>query len=88
MSCNFLINKNNREWKCPLCDPNELRLRAGIIDVSVDRGANYIMRRTIENGQQVIKAKISHVTGVTYLAGGPAPLDFTLPQGEFTLIKQ
>ena len=85
---NWLVNKDFRYWKCPQCNLNELRLSAVIRDVSADRSANFTMRRIIEGGQQVIKAKISHVTGVSIVSGEPLPQEFSLPQGEFTLIKQ
>ena len=57
------------------------------MDITTLRGASITMRRTAEAGQEVMKIKISHVNGVSLVVGQPAPPDFSLPQGEFTLIK-
>jgi hypothetical protein len=85
---NLIVNNNFRYWKCPSCPTNEKRLSCSIMDTSTLRGASITMRRTSEAGQEVMKIKISHVTGVALVSGQPAPPDFSLPQGEFTLIKQ
>lgn len=86
---NFVVNNNFREWKCPTCPANEKRLSLSIRDVATDRYAHIGMRRTTENGQQVMKIKISHVTGGNIiLQENQPPPAFSLPQGEFTLIKQ
>ncbi|WP_329804647.1 DUF6705 family protein [Flavobacterium facile] len=85
---NLIIDNNFRIWKCPTCPPNEKRLKCSIMDISTNRYASITMRRTIETGQEVMKIKISQVMGVTLVEGQPAPLAFSLPQGEFTLIKQ
>ena len=58
------------------------------MDASSSRYASLIFRRTVEAGQEVIKIKISHVNSVVIVEGQPEPLDFSLLQGEFTLIKQ
>jgi hypothetical protein len=85
---NSIMNNNNRNWKCPQCAPNQKGLRASIKDASTDRYANIYMRRVTENGQDVMKIKIAHVTSETYRDGTQPPADFSLPLGEFTLIKQ
>jgi hypothetical protein len=85
---NFVVNNNFREWKCPICPLGEKRLNCSIRDASKDRYASITMRRTVDSGQQVMKIKISNVTGIALVEGQPAPPDFSLPQGEFTLIKQ
>jgi hypothetical protein len=88
ISGNLIVNNNFRYWKCPTCPTNEKRFNGGIKDVSTGRGASITMRRTTENGQEVMKIKISHVSGGnTYEVGQPLPPDFSLPQGEFTFIK-
>lgn len=86
---NNIVNNDYRIWKCPQCGLDEKRLSAVIRDASTNRYAKITMRRTIESGQQVMKIKISHITGGSYNTniGGPPP-DFSLLQGEFTLIKQ
>jgi hypothetical protein len=85
---NFVVNNNFREWKCPTCPANEKRLSLSIRDAATERYAHIGMRRTTENGQEVMKIKISHVSGGnTYVGGQPLPPDFSLPQGEFTFIK-
>lgn len=85
---NFLVDKNHRAWKCPSCGDTELRLRATIQDVVSSRFATLIMRRTTEGGQEVMKIKITHISRVNLVEGDPEPLEFALPRGEFTLIKQ
>jgi len=85
---NSLINKNNRQWKCPECNDNEKRLRLSIKDVSTGRIADILIRRTIENGQQIIKINITNIMGVGYIATEGLPPEFSLPIGEFTMIKQ
>ena len=86
---NLIVDNNFRLWKCPTCPINEKRFHGSIRDTSTDRYARITMRRTVDAGQEVMKIKISHVTGGnTYLEGQPLPPDFSLPQGEFTLIKQ
>lgn len=85
---NWIVDNNFRMWKCPTCPINEKRLKCSIMDILTNRYASLIFQRTVEAGQQVMKIKISHVTGVTIVSGQPTPPDFSLPQGEFTLIKQ
>ena len=85
---NSIIRNDNRMWKCPECVLEEKRLRASIRDVATNRYARIFMRRTTECGQQVMKIKISHASSVPVIEGEPAPPDFSLPQGLFTLIKQ
>jgi hypothetical protein len=46
------------------------------------------MQRTSLNGQEVMKIKISNINGISFVEGQPVPLEFSLPQGELTLIKQ
>ena len=85
---NFLVDKNHRAWKCPSCGITELRLRTKIEDVVSGRFATLIMRRTTEGGQEVMKIKITHISRAILEEGMPEPLEFALPVGEFTLIKQ
>ena len=86
---NFVVNNNFREWKCPLCDPNEKRLSLSIRDAATDNYAHIGMRRTTESGQEVMKIKISHVSAQSYnVDTQPIPTNFSLLLGEFTLIKQ
>lgn len=82
---NSPIGNNNREWKCPQCNPNEKRLRASITDVNTKRSATIFMRRTIVNGQEVLQIKIKNVLPDFENMNAP---DFSLPKGEFTMIKQ
>jgi hypothetical protein len=85
---NFVVNNNFREWKCPTCPANEKRLSLSIRDAATDRYASIGMRRTAENGQEVMKIKISHATGQSYnVDTEPVPPSFSLLYGEFTLIK-
>lgn len=83
----FQLNLTNRDGKIPVLSANEKRLSCSIMDASTSRYASLIFRRTVEAGQEVMKIKISHVNGLAIVEGQPAPSDFSLPQGEFTLIK-
>ena len=85
---NFLVGKNHIAWKCPSCSTTELRLRATIQDIISNKFATLIMRRTTEGGQEVMKINILHISGDILVEGEPVPLEFALPIGEFTLIKQ
>jgi hypothetical protein len=85
---NTIVDKNYRTWPCPNCVLNENRLSTSIRDASTNRYAKLIMRRTINNAQEVLQIKITYVLSVPYLDGEPEPAAFSLPIGEFTLIKQ
>ena len=85
---NFIVDKNYRVWKCPECSVTENRLDTLLKDVVSGRFATLIMRRTTEGGQEVMKIKITHISRVNLVEGDPEPLEFALPRGEFTLIKQ
>jgi len=80
-----IIGNGHIRWKCPQCNPNEKRLRARIRDVNTERLASFFMRRTVVNGQQVLQVKIDDVLPDLETANPP---DFSLPLGEFTMIKQ
>jgi len=84
---NALINNDNRQWRCPQCNPDEKRFRGVIFDELNHRTAKIFMRRTQENGHEVMKVKVN-VTGKTYIATEGPPPEFSLPTGEFTMIKQ
>ena len=72
-------------WKCPTCSVNEKRLSGSIRDASTNRYARITMRRTNENGQEVLKIYIS---GVSRAENENDP-NFSLPLlNELTLIKQ
>lgn len=81
----YTLSNNNRRWKCPQCYPNERRLSAKITDMSTERSADFLMRKTIINGQQVLQVKIFDVLPDFENINSP---DFSLPMGEFTMIKQ
>ncbi|MBW8521804.1 hypothetical protein K0U91_04905 [Chryseobacterium chendengshani] len=80
-----VINNNNRQWKCPQCIPDEKRLHSRIIDRSSNRYADFFMRKTVVNGQEVMQVKIANVK-LDVFNDNPQP--FSLPLGEFTMIKQ
>ena len=83
-------NINNRQWKCPQCNPNEKRLRLIIRDGISGRSADFLMRRTVINGQQVMQVMIQHISSDPIVVGSNAPAqpEFSLPKGEFIMIKQ
>ncbi|WP_370897223.1 DUF6705 family protein [Chryseobacterium gossypii] len=84
----IITNNNTRLWPCPQCNPNEIRLDLGIMDTFSQRSARLFLRKIIVNGQQVLKVKISNINSVVSNPAMPAPKEFSLPRGEFTLIKQ
>ncbi|WP_407402532.1 DUF6705 family protein [Chryseobacterium sp.] len=79
------IDNNFRGWKCLQCNSNEQRLDSKIIDRITDRHATIYMRKTVVNGQEVLQVK---VTDILPDFENMNPPDFSLPKGEFTLIKQ
>lgn len=83
-------NINSRLWKCPQCNPNEKRLAFILKDKISGRRADFLMRRTVINGQEVMQAKIQNISGKVIIVDNPEPPqpDFALPKGEFTMIKQ
>ncbi|MBE9575374.1 DUF6705 family protein [Flavobacterium proteolyticum] len=82
---NIIVDNNFRMWKCPTCPVNEKRLSGSIRDASTDRYANFTMRRTNENGQEVLKI---YIYGVSRAENENDP-NFSLPLlNELTLIKQ
>lgn len=84
---NFIIyNNETRMWKCPECFPNEKRLLLTIEDVSTGRVADLFMRKMNVSGQDVAKVKISNV--MRNFSANPNPPEFSLPQGEFVMVKQ
>jgi hypothetical protein len=84
---NSIINNNDRAWRCPLCTLGERRLETSIRDSSTNRYALMFMRKIIVGSQQALSIKISQVTTASYVIGTTPPLQFSLPFGEFTLIK-
>lgn len=90
---NILVDKNYRGWKCSECNISEFRLRTTIQDIVSGRFADLIMWRTSTLNstgvvQEVLKIKFTNISRAILVEGEPEPLDFTLPIGEFTLIKQ
>lgn len=85
---NSTIYNNTRLWKCPQCNPNEKRLSSIIRDRISGRSANFFMRRTNVNGQEVMQVKVNNVSAAIWEEGTPEPPAFALPTGEFTMIKQ
>ena len=85
---NLIVDKNYRVWKCTSCSLTENRLSTQIEDVVSERFAELVLRRTTEGGQEVMKIKITHISRAILEEGMPEPLEFALPVGEFTLIKQ
>ncbi|SHE94617.1 DUF6705 family protein [Chryseobacterium takakiae] len=81
---NYTIDNNTRLWKRPQCNPNEKRLSASITDVSTNRTADFFVRKTVVNGQEVLQVKVTNILPDLENMN-PAP--FTLPTGEFTMIK-
>ncbi|MBC7525000.1 MAG: hypothetical protein H7239_11245 [Flavobacterium sp.] len=85
---NSIIYNNDRAWKCPLCATGEKRLETSIRDASTDRYALLFMRKVMVGSQEALSIKISQVTMTSYQVGTTPPPAFSLPFGEYTLIKQ
>ncbi|MGV7108186.1 DUF6705 family protein, partial [Flavobacterium sp. U410] len=88
---NMLVDKNYPRWICLACGSNENRLTLGIMDNISDRFGYLILRKMTSlapSGQTVVtlQAKITNVSRT--FSDNPNPPDFSLPQGEFTMIKQ
>lgn len=90
ISGNSLI-KNTSKPGCTECLPNEKRLRCGFEDDLLDMYGHIIIKKLINTaGEQTIKVKIRmEGSGTPWLdENSPPPLDFTVPSGEYVLIKQ
>lgn len=87
---NDVLWNNSREWKCPLCNPNEKRLAVVLEDKISGRSADFLMRRTVINGQQVMQVMVQHISSDPIVVGSNAPAqpEFTLPTDEFIMVKQ
>ncbi|MBC7525001.1 MAG: hypothetical protein H7239_11250 [Flavobacterium sp.] len=85
---NSIIYNNDRAWKCPLCATGEKRLETSIRDASTDSYALLFMRKVMAGSQEALSIKISQVTMTSYQVGTTPPPAFSLPFGEYTLIKQ
>lgn len=87
----IISNINSRVWKCPQCNSNEKRLGITITDKISGRYADFYMRRTSVNGQEVLQVKITNISSSVINVDDPSTFNeppFTLPSGEFTMIKQ
>ncbi|KQT33042.1 hypothetical protein ASG22_17630 [Chryseobacterium sp. Leaf405] len=88
---NRIITKiTSRLWPCPQCSSNEKRIGVLIRDKTSGRSADFFMRRTVVNGQEVMQANIQGISSKSINVNNPEPPqpDFALPIGEFTMIKQ
>lgn len=86
----IIKNINSRLWKCPQCNSNEKRLAADLEDKISGRSADFLMRRTIINGQEVMQVMIQHISSDPIVVGSsvPAQPEFSLPTDEFIMTKQ
>lgn len=86
---NTLMTNNNRPI-CTDCTTNERRLGAGFEDPVQDSYGTMIVKKTTVGSQEAIKIKTRR-TGMGYVwieGTPPPPADFTVPAGEYILIKQ
>ncbi|CAM4366458.1 DUF6705 family protein [Flavobacterium terrigena] len=84
-----IMNNNNRPI-CTNCTVNEKRLRTGFEDPVRDSYGTMIVKKTTQNGLEAIqiKTRLSGY-GTPWIEGQPQPpTDFTVPAGEYILIKQ
>ncbi|MCX8534697.1 DUF6705 family protein [Chryseobacterium luquanense] len=91
ISGNSILWSNSRLWKCPQCNPNEKRLAVRLNDNISGRRADFLMRRTAINGQEVLQVKIYNISSNVINVDDSSTLNeppFALPKGEFTMIKQ
>ena len=85
---NRIFKKNNYPL-CPECDVNELRLSLTFNEIASTMVGTLILRKTMVGGQEAIKLNLDVSGTITYLAGTPPPpSNFTVPVGDYVLIKQ
>ena len=86
---NSLI-ENHHKPPCNDCAVNELRLRASIEDPLQDSYGTMVVRKVMVGSQEAIKIKTRRSGfGHPWMDGTPPPpADFTVPAGEYILIKQ
>lgn len=88
ISGNSLITKTNKP-NCNECNTNELRLRLGFLDATRELYGSLIARKVMHYNQKAIKVNLYMETNTIYFEGQPTPPDdFTVPSGEYLLIKQ
>ena len=88
---NRIITKiTSRLWQCSQCNPNEKRLIVVLEDKISGRNADFLMRRTIINGQEVMQVRIQNISSkpIKVDFNEPPQPEFSLPKGEFIMIKQ
>jgi hypothetical protein len=88
IASNLLVNNNFRLLPCTDCLINEKRLHSLIMDPISKKYADLIMRRTSENNQEIMKIVITQPSAGPYVESEGPGLAFSLPLGQFTLIKQ
>ena len=91
ISGNIIVDNDYVRWVCPTCSPNEKRIVVTISDSLSNRYGFLILRRmTVLNAfGEVIESLQAKITNVSRsFSDNPNPPDFSLPIGEFTLIKQ
>lgn len=81
---------SNKIPKCNECDPAELRLRLGFIDPIRHQYGSIIVRKINVGGNAAIKIHLKmEGTNQLWIEGQPQPTsDFTVPGGEYILIKE
>lgn len=86
---NSLI-ENHHKPTCSDCALNELRLRSGFEDPLQGSYGIMIVRKTMVGSQEAIKIKTRRTGfGHPWMDGTPAPpADYTVPAGEYILIKR
>lgn len=86
---NTLIKKTTKPV-CNDCLPNEKRLRLGFEDPVQDSYGTMIVKKIMVGTQEAIKIKTRRSGfGHVWIDGTPPPpADFTVPSGEYILIKQ
>lgn len=87
---NSLIKKTSKP-SCNDCLTNEKRLRCGFQDDLLNLYGYIIIKKSMDvEEEQTIEVKIRMLgSGTPWLDGNPPPpLDFTVPSGEYVLIKQ
>jgi hypothetical protein len=80
---------NDSHPPCTTCVQNEKRLYLSIKDTQCDFYRKLIIKREVVNGQVQINATIMPLGTVAYIYNEPEPvINFALPAGGYTLIKQ
>lgn len=85
---NRVIGNNSRMWVCSDCANNQKRIILIFTDPISRKYADFVLRKNLINGVEVIEARIVNPSSSVWVMGEPEPLGFSIPPGFYTFIKQ